>query len=190
MSCKHQQYTATRLSGPFVFARLYKYHTSDLIQSVKDSLNPSGDEFKVLQEAILYPFLREMDASDHERLSLKSLDLIFSIFNAYFFRNNLPQDTEIVRKNDNDSSLTPQLSLPFKAAPSLRNFAATTRITHDPARKIDYNKPPYITLPFKGTSFTNSSPGDDVSALRSNNWSLSTMVQLPQTQLSEQDYHL
>ncbi|TGO46641.1 hypothetical protein BCON_0314g00130 [Botryotinia convoluta] len=128
MPCKHQQYTATRLSGPLVFASPYEYNTSNLIQAVKDSIDPSRDEFKSSREDILY-------------------------------------NTKVVRKNDNGLSLTPELSLPFKAASSLGNFAATTRTTHDPAREIDYNKPPYIILPSRGTFSTNSSPGDDVSAL-------------------------
>ncbi|KAF5869063.1 uncharacterized protein Bfra_011605 [Botrytis fragariae] len=55
--------------------------------------------------------------------------------------------TKIVRRNDNDLSLTPELSIPFRAASSLRNFAATTRIIHDPIRKIDRTKAPYIMLP-------------------------------------------
>lgn len=69
-----------------MFARPYKYDTSDLIQAIRHSLKPSGDENKVLQEEILHriknhqdqTFLRKMDNNNHERLSLKSLDLIFS----------------------------------------------------------------------------------------------------------------
>lgn len=106
MPCKHRQYTATRLSGPFVFARPHKYDTPDLIQAIRDGLNPSGYEFKVLQEEILHrikshqdqTFLRKMDNDIHERLSLKSLDLTFPRFNGYFFKNTLTQDTKMVRE--------------------------------------------------------------------------------------------
>ncbi|THV52633.1 hypothetical protein BGAL_0073g00070 [Botrytis galanthina] len=173
MPCKHQKYTATRLSGIFVFASPYKYDTSDLVQALKDSLNPSGDEFKSLRKDILYSiknhtdqtFLRKMDDNDHERLSLKSLDLIFSRFNAYFFKNTLPQDTRIVRKSENNISILPGFSLPFKAASSSGIFAAATRIVHTSTPEIDRTKSPCIIIPSKGTSSTNSSPGDDVSAL-------------------------
>ncbi|TGO37629.1 hypothetical protein BHYA_0092g00120 [Botrytis hyacinthi] len=173
MPCKHQKFTATRLSGIFVFASPYKYDTSNFIQALEDSLNPSRDEFKSLREDILYSiknhtdqtFLRRMDDNNHERLSLKSLDLIFSRFNAYFFKNTLPQDTRIVRKNDNNISILPGFSLPFKAASSLGIFAAAARIVHSSTREIDRTKSPCIIIPSKGTSSTNSSPGDDVSAL-------------------------
>ncbi|KAF7941761.1 uncharacterized protein EAE97_006598 [Botrytis byssoidea] len=173
MPCKHQKYTATRLSGIFVFASPYKYDTSDLVQALEDSLNPSGDEFKSLREDILYSiknhtdqtFLRKMDDNDPERLSLKSLDLIFSTFNAYFFKNTLPQDTRVVRKTENNSSITAGFFLPFKAASSSGIFAAATRIFHSSTPEIDHTKSPNIIIPSKGTSSTKSSPGDDVSAL-------------------------
>ncbi|TEY73152.1 hypothetical protein BOTCAL_0082g00030 [Botryotinia calthae] len=144
MPCKHQQYTATRLSGPFVFVRLYKYDTSDLTQAIHDSLNTSGEEFKTIPQIFGFDILR---------------------LNGYFFKNNLLQDTKIVRGNDNDLGLIPKLSLPFKTASSLGTFAATTRITQDLTRKIDRTMSPRIILPSRVTIFTNSSPGDDVSAL-------------------------
>lgn len=173
MPCKHQKYTATRLSGIFVFASPYKYDTSDLVQALEDSLNPSGDEFKSLREDILYSiknhtdqaFLRKMDDNNHERLSLKSLDLIFSRFNTYFFKNTLPQYTRIVRKSENNISITPGFSLPFKAVSSSGILAAATRIVHTFTPEIDHTKSPCIIIPSKGTSSTDSSPGDDVSAL-------------------------
>lgn len=155
-----------------MFARPYKYDTSDLIQAIRHSLKPSGDENKVLQEEILHriknhqdqTFLRKMDNNNHERLSLKSLDLMFSWFHGYFFKNTFPQDTKIVRENHN-LSLTPKFSLRFKTASSLGAFAVTTRITHDLTRKVDRTKSPHIILPSRGTFSNNSSPGDDVSAL-------------------------
>ncbi|KAF7923979.1 hypothetical protein BELL_0451g00070 [Botrytis elliptica] len=173
MPCKHQQYTATTLSGPFVFARPYKYDTSGLVQALEDSLNPSGDEFKSLREDILYrienhtdqTFLRKMDDDNPERLSLKSLDLIFARFNAYFFKNTLPQDTIIFRKAKNNISILPGCCVSFKEASSLAVLAAATRIFHSSTREIDRIEPPCLFLPSKGTCSPNSSPGDDVSAL-------------------------
>ncbi|TGO53746.1 hypothetical protein BOTNAR_0287g00160 [Botryotinia narcissicola] len=112
-----------------------------------------SDTMRAMKEAIGMEIIPQIVESD----ILKIQRLLFQEHSSARYKSR--------SKTENNSCITSGFFLPLKAASSSGIFAAVTRIVHSSTPEIDHTKSPNIIIPFKGTSSTKSSPGDDVSAL-------------------------